>query len=68
MKTFKTAIVAATMMTSASALAVEVSGNVAVGSDYFFRGYDQSLGCTVRWLRFRSWQWLVCRDLGIFSR
>ena len=44
MKTFKTAIVAATMMTSASALAVEVSGNVAVGSDYFFRGYDQSLG------------------------
>lgn len=43
MKTLRTAIVAATLMSSASAMA-EVSGNVAVGSDYFFRGFDQSLG------------------------
>ena len=43
MKTLRTAIVAATLMSSASAMA-EVSGNVAVGSDYFFRGFDQSMG------------------------
>jgi uncharacterized protein (TIGR02001 family) len=47
MKTLKTAIVAATLMTSASAMAVEVSGNVAVGSDYFFRGFDQSMGAAI---------------------
>lgn len=47
MKTLKTAIVAATMMTGATAMAVEVSGNVAVGSDYFFRGFDQSMGAAL---------------------
>ena len=46
MKTLRTAIVAATLMSSASALA-EVSGNVAVGSEYFFRGYDQSAGAAL---------------------
>lgn len=46
MKTLRTAIVAATLMSSASAMA-EVSGNVAVGSEYFFRGYDQSAGAAL---------------------
>jgi uncharacterized protein (TIGR02001 family) len=44
MKALKTAIFAATMMSGATAMAAEVSGNVAIGSDYFFRGFDQSLG------------------------
>lgn len=44
MKAIKTAIFAATMMSGASAMAAEVSGNVALGSDYFFRGVDQSGG------------------------
>jgi uncharacterized protein (TIGR02001 family) len=44
MKALKTAIFAATMMSGASAMAAEVSGNVALSSDYFFRGIDQSGG------------------------
>jgi uncharacterized protein (TIGR02001 family) len=44
MKALKTAIFAATMMSGATAMAAEVSGNVAIGSDYFFRGIDQSGG------------------------
>ena len=44
MKALKTAIFAATMMSGASAMAAEVSGNVAIGSDYFFRGIDQAGG------------------------
>ncbi|MDA8782506.1 TorF family putative porin [Porticoccaceae bacterium] len=44
MKALKTAIFAATMMTGATAMAAEVSGNVALGSDYFFRGIDQAGG------------------------
>jgi hypothetical protein len=44
MKAIKTAIFAATMMSGASAMAAEVSGNVTVASDYFFRGIDQSTG------------------------
>ncbi|MAE03007.1 TorF family putative porin [Porticoccaceae bacterium] len=44
MKALKTAIFAATMMSGATAMAAEVSGNVALSSDYFFRGIDQSGG------------------------
>jgi uncharacterized protein (TIGR02001 family) len=44
MKALKTAIFAATMMSGATAMAAEVSGNVAIGSEYFFRGIDQSGG------------------------
>ena len=44
MKFAKSALFAATMLTAVSASAVEVSGNVAIGSDYFFRGLDQSGG------------------------
>ena len=44
MKAIKTAIFAATMMSGASAMAAEVSGNVALGSEYFFRGIDQAGG------------------------
>ena len=44
MKAIKTAIFAATLMSGASAMAAEVSGNVALSSDYFFRGIDQSGG------------------------
>ena len=44
MKAIKTAIFAATLMSSASVMAAEVSGNVALSSDYFFRGIDQSGG------------------------
>ncbi|MGB2053888.1 MAG: TorF family putative porin [Porticoccaceae bacterium] len=44
MKALKTAIFAATMMSGASAMAAEVSGNVALGSEYFFRGIDQAGG------------------------
>ena len=44
MKALKTAIFAATMMSAATAMAAEVSGNVAIGSDYFFRGIDQAGG------------------------
>ena len=44
MKAMKTAICAVTMMTAATGMTAEVSGNVAIGSDYFFRGFDQSLG------------------------
>ena len=38
MKFAKSALFAATMLSAVSASAVEVSGNVALGSDYFFRG------------------------------
>lgn len=44
MKALKTVIFAATIMTGASAIAAEVSGNVALSSNYFFRGIDQSGG------------------------
>ena len=44
MKALKTVIFAATLMSGATAMAAEVSGNVAIGSDYFFRGIDQSGG------------------------
>ena len=44
MKVLKTAIFAATMMSGASVMAAEVSGNVALSSNYFFRGIDQSGG------------------------
>ena len=44
MNKFKTAIFAATMMTAATGMTAEVSGNVALGSEYFFRGVDQSGG------------------------
>ena len=44
MKALKTAIVAATLMSGASVMAAEVSGNVALGSEYFFRGIDQAGG------------------------
>ena len=47
MKFAKSALFAATMLSAVSASAVEVSGNVAVGSDYFFRGVDQSGGPAV---------------------
>ena len=44
MKALKTAIFAATLMSGATAMAAEVSGNVALSSDYFFRGIDQAGG------------------------
>lgn len=44
MKALKAAILAATIMSGATVMAAEVSGNVAIGTDYFFRGFDQSLG------------------------
>ena len=44
MKAIKTVLFAASMMTAATGMAVEVSGNVALGSEYFFRGVDQSGG------------------------
>jgi uncharacterized protein (TIGR02001 family) len=44
MKFAKSVLFAATMLTAVSASAVEVSGNVAIGSDYFFRGVDQASG------------------------
>ena len=44
MKALKTVIAAATMMTAVTGMAAEVSGNVALGSEYFFRGVDQSGG------------------------
>jgi uncharacterized protein (TIGR02001 family) len=47
MKFAKSALFAATMLSAVSASAVEVSGNVALGSDYFFRGYDQSMGAAL---------------------
>ena len=47
MKALNTAIFAATMMSAATAMAAEVSGNVAIGSDYFFRGVDQSGGAAL---------------------
>ena len=47
MKFAKSALFAATMLTAVSASAVEVSGNVAIGSDYFFRGVDQSFGAAI---------------------
>jgi uncharacterized protein (TIGR02001 family) len=47
MKFAKSAIFAATMLSAVSASALEVSGNVAIGSDYFFRGYDQSAGAAL---------------------
>ncbi len=47
MKFAKSALFAATMLTAVSASAVEVSGNVALGSDYFFRGIDQSGGAAI---------------------
>ena len=47
MKFAKSALFAATMLSAVTASAVEVSGNVAIGSDYFFRGYDQSMGAAL---------------------
>jgi len=47
MKFAKSALFAATMLSAVSASAFEVSGNVALGSDYFFRGYDQSAGAAL---------------------
>jgi len=47
MKFAKSALFAATMLTAVSASAVEVSGNVALGSDYFFRGIDQAGGSAI---------------------
>ena len=47
MKAIKTAIFAATLMSSASVMAAEVSGNVALSSDYFFRGIDQAGGAAL---------------------
>jgi uncharacterized protein (TIGR02001 family) len=44
MKAIKTAVFAATMMTAATGMTAEVSGNVALGSEYFFRGVDQAGG------------------------
>jgi uncharacterized protein (TIGR02001 family) len=49
MKFLKTAICATAIMCGANAMAegvpgVEVSGNVALGSEYFSRGYDESRG------------------------
>ena len=44
MKFAKTAIFAATMLSAVSVSAAEVSGNVAIGTDYFFRGVDQAGG------------------------
>lgn len=47
MKLVKSALFAATMLSAVSASAVEVSGNVALGSDYFFRGIDQAGGSAI---------------------
>jgi uncharacterized protein (TIGR02001 family) len=47
MKFAKSALFAATMLTAVSASAVEFSGNIAIGSDYYFRGVDQSGGPAV---------------------
>ena len=44
MKFLKATIFAVSMATSATAMAVEVSGNIALGTEYFFRGIDQSGG------------------------
>ncbi|MFL3645001.1 MAG: TorF family putative porin [Cellvibrionales bacterium] len=44
MNFLKTTMFAASMATSATAMAVEVSGNIALGTEYFFRGIDQSGG------------------------
>ena len=44
MKAMKTAVLAATMMTAATGMSAEISGNVALGSEYFFRGVDQAGG------------------------
>lgn len=42
MKLVKTSIVAATLLASAAATAVEVEGNVTLATDYVFRGYSQT--------------------------
>lgn len=47
MKFAKSTLFAASMLTAVSASAVEFSGNVAIGSDYYFRGVDQSGGPAV---------------------
>ena len=47
MKLIKTTICAATLMTASAAMTAEVSGNVALGTDYFFRGVDQSGGAAL---------------------
>ena len=47
MKFAKSALFAATMLSAVSASAVEFSGNIAIGSDYYFRGVDQSGGPAV---------------------
>jgi uncharacterized protein (TIGR02001 family) len=44
MNTIKTAVFAATMVMATTGMTAEVSGNVALGSEYFFRGVDQSGG------------------------
>ncbi|MDA7852213.1 TorF family putative porin [Porticoccaceae bacterium] len=47
MKFAKSAIFTASMLAAVSATAVEVSGNVALGSQYFFRGIDQAGGAAL---------------------
>lgn len=47
MKLVKSALFAATMLSAVSASAAEVSGNIALTSDYYFRGVDQASGPAV---------------------
>ena len=47
MKLIKTTICAATLMTASAGMTAEVSGNVALVTDYFFRGVDQSGGAAL---------------------
>ena len=47
MKLIKTTICAAALMTASAAMTAEGSGNVALGTDYFFRGVDQSGGAAL---------------------
>ncbi|HAU02841.1 MAG TPA: hypothetical protein DCS26_07635 [Porticoccaceae bacterium] len=44
MKFAKSAVFAATMLSAVNVMAAEVSGNVTVATDYFFRAIDQSNG------------------------
>ena len=44
MKLVKSALFAVSMLSAVSATAAEVSGNIALTSDYFFRGIDQAGG------------------------
>lgn len=47
MRFIRTTICAATLLTASAAMTAEVSGNVALGTDYFFRGVDQSGGAAL---------------------